>query len=303
MWNRFWPYEIGTKMENTTTEGSGDSVAVEQPNNEITYESTSHPVQDAGESQDSTTTDEGLESQEEKPESEGSEGTKKKAPGSVRKKIKIEHLTNEVSQLKAQLAQLQGQSAPKEQAGSDPDKEPSETDYENVLDYLKAHQKWTAKQELQSYTKEQKELSQQQAAEAAYQVKEQAYVERLMPLAQADPELVDRLEQYEQQGLITKHLESAVFDSPMGEKITEYLDKNPQDFLKFQGLTEAQTYKAIGLLEAKLSNPQGQEAAAVRKTSAAAPIKPIGKQASTANKKPEEMTQEEIEAWRYSNRG
>jgi hypothetical protein len=220
---------------------------------------------------------------------EATEKKSREARARERSRLEIESRDKIIAELRAQL-----NPALPTLPNANPDKEPQVTDYPDVLDYLKAHQKWEAQEAIKQFQENQKKEAETKASETEKAKKVDAYNERLKPVLEQIPDLPDRVTELAEQGLITPQLENAVLDSPMGELLTVYFLQNPQELVSMRGLNEAQTYRQVALVEAKLQGQISQPVAASKKTNAAAPINPIGKKSTTATKSPDEMSQEEF---------
>lgn len=305
-------------MNIQNTAGATAAGETQEPQNTVEFEQTGSEATDANgvkENEPANTAEESDNSSEseDKPQSEeGSEKASKKKSGSKRLRERNEALIAEVARLQALSEVNAAKESPEtKKAAGDENKRPSEADFDNVVDYIRADNAWLAADAVAKALKADKEATADAAkkaeTEAEFRKKADNYNSRMDPIMEANPEYLDTIGKIYQAGLVTPPLESAIVDSPVGEQITLHFIQNPQELKMFKTLSEAQTYKVIGLLEARFENAkssgsQGQQAA-VRTTKAAAPITPIGKKTtSTGSKAPEEMSQVEYEAWRYPDR-
>lgn len=300
-------------FENQSNESGGTPAA----DSGITYTSTSDPEHNTN-PEKVVPDNAGKEVQEnhastgEQPGEESSKSVPKKKPGGFQKKI--DRLNNTNAELLARIAALEGnkvekpidpkaEKKAKAPAEVDPNA-PKIEDYENAIDFLTAHNEYTAEKAVKNYEKSKTEAATKEAAEKIYSEKQDKFDEQLEPLLQVEPKFVERAAELYKAGMVTPQLEDAILDSPIGPQITLHLMNNPEELKIIKGMSREHTYRAIALLEASLGTPgvKQQPIAAVKQTNAAPPIKPIGKQASTAAKRPEDMDQEEYEAWRFGSR-
>lgn len=216
------------------------------------------------------------------PEEEGSEKVKKPT-GYVKK---LNQKDAEIAQLRAQLeARSAAEAKPAEG-----DKEPSENDYESVLDYIKAHAKWEAKQELNAFKTEQAQTAQKQIQEAEFTKLVETNDVREAEFIKTNPDYFDVIDPLIEQGLVSEELATAVMKFEASPAIAYHLAKNPSDFLMIQNLKGAQLDYALNIINNAVSTPQ---AAAARQTRAAAPISPVKPTASTG-KNIDEMDYEDF---------
>lgn len=260
----------------------GDAVDNTQTNND--YELYSDNV--AKEAAEASTESQSTEVEaEETPETETSEETKEdsskekvnKKPGGY--KAKADYFKSQAAREAAENAALKAELAKYKNPQPKATEESGEAQSEGFDDVGKWGEH-IAQKAVEQFKAQQEALAQQQKAAEAEQARIMDYTERLRPIVEQSPEVLQKIEEYEQAGYVTPHLEAAVLQSPVGEKITEHLAKYPGDMMQLAGLNEAQTYYAIGLLEAHVRSNPGQKAA-VRQTSAAAPISPVKTGATT----------------------
>lgn len=182
--------------------------------------------------------------------------------------------------------------------GKQPEKadgEPNIADYDDVMLYYRDLNKYDAQQLLKSDREKQAEFAKQQEVTQAQEAKTRAYVEKLQPILQEDPALLDRLESLETKGLISKNLQNAVEDSSSSDKITKYLSQLPDHIIgQLSALSEKEVYKAIGILEAQLEAPKENLKETPRASKATPPINPPRNIAKT-DRSINSYTQEEIE--------
>jgi hypothetical protein len=146
-------------------------------------------------------------------------------------------------------------------------------DFENVLDYLKAHQKWESAQAIKSFKETETKTAMEQKAAQEYQEKQAAFDERLEAIVDKVPDFYERAADLYRQGLVTPEMERAVLDSPVGEMVTLYYMAHPHEMQELVGKSEAQVYRAVALVEAKLVGVQ--QPVVGKQTRAAAPINPV----------------------------
>jgi hypothetical protein len=218
---------------------------------------------------------------------ESSEAPKKK--GGFQRKL--ERANAEIELLRTNLAKL----TPQEVKAPIDDTEPTEDKFENVLDYLKAHQKWEVAQGIKSFQDNQKQAVSEQAKQLEYQSKVSRVDEQLAEAPDAYPDYLGKVQEMIETGLVSAELEMAVLNCDESAKVSYYLATHPEDLFALQGLSEVAVNRAIAKLEAHL---EGQGVAAVRTTRAAAPITPVKPNASTATKNPDEMSMEDYNAYR-----
>lgn len=176
------------------------------------------------------------------------------------------------------------------------DKEPLIGEFTDVLDYLQKHNDWKIQQSLKAFQDGQKQQAQTQEQERVYHEKVSKYNEKLQTVLKEIPDFPDRIQALMDAGLVTKSVEDAVLDSDASDLVSLYLVANPQELQAMQGMNEKQIYKAIGVIEARVSKEtQSPDQQTGKKTSASAPINPIGKKAATSTKNPAES--DDINDW------
>lgn len=222
---------------------------------------------------------------------EGEEGESSEAPkkmGGFKRKLLAKEA--EIAELRKQLEQYQ-KPADKTQKTADFDKEPSVEDYDNVLDYVKATQKWEVAQAL----KEQNKAALEAKEAEVYQERVQDYTERLRSVVEQNPDVLAKIEELDASGLVTPVIERAVIESPVGEKLTLHFTQYPADLEVISQMPEKQMIRIIGQLEARLmmSEQPKTEQAAVRITKAPAPVNPVRAPSSTSTKSLDELPYEE----------
>lgn len=217
------------------------------------------------------------------------EEPKPKKPGGYQRQI--HRLSTENEQLRQQLAQFQpkgGQQdggADKNAAGKQAGGEPQIDDFENVLDYLKAHNKWANDEALKAHTSEQEKLRTEQAEAQVYEEKSADYESRVEAnILKSVPDFYERAQALYEQGMVTPAIEKAVLDSPVGEMVTLYLMAHQNELAALAEASEAQVYRAVALIEARLMT--GRQSAqsqgtGQRQTNASAPISPVKPSANT----------------------
>lgn len=282
-----------------TVDDGGQSAVVEQKTDDYVLASEQEAGAPAGGEQEQA-----RENAEKDPNTEQPDQKPKKMGGYQRR---IHHLSNENAVLRQQLMEFQqqqqaaGGKRPEQNAAvaKAQDGEPNVDDFENVLDYLKAHNQWSSEQALKAFKTEQETTAKQQQAQAEYQTKQDSFNERVEGLLDHVPDYFERAAALYQQGLITPSIESAILDSPVGEMVTLYFMANPNELAQLAQGTEAQAYRAVALIEAHLLQGQGQQqqqvqqGAVKRTTTAAAPITPVKPSANTQASIRDDMPYEE----------
>lgn len=277
----------------------------------ITYESTTNPEANTVKNTEATPKDEKVEQQPKEP-AEGSEdngedeAAPKKKTGGFKKKV--EKLTVENMQKDAEImrmrAELEKHTKPAatetKEAAAVNNGEPQEKDYENVIDFIKDHQKWAAGEAINGFKTEQERAAQDKIKierEAAHEV-------RLMDFVQTTPDYAEKVTAAVNTGLVTPQMEEAILSSSMSEKVSYHLANYPSDLVALNQIAgNPQALKvAINTIEQFITNNPGTKAVAVKQTNATAPISPIGKSASTAQKDFKDMSVDELEAWRYGRK-
>lgn len=252
-----------------TEQNNGGSPAVESKDDYVLASeqeaAEQEPAQDAGKPEQTDTQDD-----QPKP---------KKLGGYQRR---IQNQQSEIMQLRQQIEQLQAAQNSQAQKPADKpaaaqvkaDGEPDMNDFENVLDYLKAHQKWESAQAIKSFKDNETKAAQEQKAAQEFQEKQASFDERVETIIEKVPDFYERAADLYRQGLVTAEMERAVLDSPVGEMVTLYYMAHPHELQELVGKSEAQVYRAVALVEAKLVGVQ-QPASVGKPTRAAAPINPV----------------------------
>ena len=186
-----------------------------------------------------------------------------------------QRLAQELEQLRQAQNPQKAQTPEKQPAAAQvkADGEPDMNDFENVLDYLKAHQKWESAQAIKSFKETETKTAMEQKAAQEYQEKQAAFDERLEAIVDKVPDFYERAADLYRQGLVTPEMERAVLDSPVGEMVTLYYMAHPHEMQELVGKSEAQVYRAVALVEAKLVGVQ--QPVVGKQTRAAAPINPV----------------------------
>lgn len=281
-----------------TVEDGGQSAVVEHKTDDYVLAS----EQEAGGDAEAGDQEQARENAQKDTNTEQTDQKPKKMGGYQRR---IHHLSNENAILRQQLMEFQQQQQnsavkrPENNAAvaKAQDGEPDIDNFENVLDYLKAHNQWSSEQALKSFKTEQENTAKQQQAHAEYETKQSSFNERVEGILESVPDYFERAAALYQQGLITPPIESAILDSPVGEMVTLYFMANPNELASLAQATDAQAYRAIALIEAQLLQGQGRQQApqgAVKRTTAAtAPITPVKPSATTQASIRDDMPYEE----------
>lgn len=270
-----------------TVDDGGQTAVVEQKTDDYVLASEQEAGENAGGEQEQA-----RENAEKDPNTEQAEQKPKKMGGYQRR---IHNLSNENALLRQQLMEFQqqqqaaGGKRPEQNAAvaKAQDGEPDIDDFENVLDYLKAHNQWSSEQALKAFKTEQETTAKEQQAHAEYEAKQESFNERVDALIETVPDFYERASALYQQGLVTPAMESAILDSPVGEMVSLYFMANPHELEALAQATEAQVYRAVALIEAHLLQGQGrqqqqvQQGTVKRTTTAAAPITPVKPSANT----------------------
>jgi len=215
----------------------------------------------------------------EKTDTEESQPKPKKLGGYQRR---IQNLSAENMRMAQELEQLRAAQNPQKvqqpektpaAAQAKADGEPDMNDFENVLDYLKAHQKWESAEAIKAFKETETKTAQEQKAAVEFEEKQAAFDERVESIIDKVPDFYERARALYQQGLVTPAVESAVIDSPVGEMVTLYFMAHPHELEALHGKSEAQVYRAVALIEAKLVGVQ--QPVVGKQTRAAAPINPV----------------------------
>lgn len=283
-----------------TVDDGGQSAVVEQKTDDYVLASEQEAGAPAGGEQEQA-----RENAEKDPNTEQPDQKPKKMGGYQRR---IHNLSNENALLRQQLMEFQqqqqqaaGGKRPEQNAAvaKAQDGEPDIDDFENVLDYLKAHNQWSSEQALKAFKTEQETTAKEQQAHADYEAKQESFNERVDALIETVPDYYERASALYQQGLVTPAMESAILDSPVGEMVSLYFMANPHELEALVQATEAQVYRAVALVEAHLLQGQGQQqqqvqqGAVKRTTTAAAPITPVKPSANTQASIRDDMPYEE----------
>jgi len=261
---------------------SGAPVAVETnvelpaEDNGIVGESTTHPQEPEPEAKT-------------EPEKEpDSSEEKAKKPGGWKRK-----LDRQAAYIQELESKLNGANQPQQaKAGNEP---PKESDYDNVMDWITAQAEYVADKKLSDYQQKQmqeQEVQQLQKMIASHEEREAAYEQEV-------PDYEEKISVIRDSGLLTPDIQKAVLSSDMSEKIAYHLGNYPSDLLVMQNLKGQALKQAIATIEDFIEN---QPKTAVKQTRAAAPISPVTSKAGASTKAPTEMTQQEIEAWRYGRK-
>lgn len=194
------------------------------------------------------------------PSEKTNEDTSERVPKGVQKRI--DRLTREKYEAKAKADYLEQmirqQQQPQPQAVSQ-DGRPSKAQFASDEDFIEALTDWKLQQRERAVQAQ--ETQRQQMTMAQKQ-------EKLIAEAEAD-EGFD-LDHFSQNVRVTDVMAQAILESDMGAKLIVHLNANPDESTRIANLPPARQAAELGKLEAKLS------IAAVAKSKAPTPIKPVG---------------------------
>ena len=189
-------------MTTETVETGGQSAVVEQKTDDYVLASEQEAGGDAG----ADDQERARENAEKDPNTEQPDQKPKKMGGYQRQ---IQRLNQQNMELMQRLAayekpaqQAQNEAQNKPAVAKAQDGEPSIDDYENVLDYLKDHNKWSSEQALKAFKAEQETTAKQQEAQAEYETKQTSFNERVEGLLEKVPDYYERAAALYQQGFI-----------------------------------------------------------------------------------------------------
>lgn len=228
-------------------------------------------------------TDHPPEAEPAKEEGEGNSEAPKKKGGYQRK---LERANEEISRRDQEIAQLREQLNGK--SGSEPSeaKEPLESDFDNVIDFMKAHQEWIAdkkaSEKLDGYKKEQL-----QAAEQAQLVQKVQKTQQLTEAyAETVPDYYEKVDPLLESGLIGEDIVKVALDYDTAPQIAYHLANHQADLITVLSLKNNPS--ALKLAFDTLDQHIKGSSAAVRQTKAAAPITPPKGTVSIDNTLPED---------------
>lgn len=227
----------------------------------------------------------------------------RKKPGGYVKKLnqreaELAQLGAKHAEALAELERLRSGTPKKTEAPKPVNGEPTETDFDNYGDYIKAWTKWDNREAIKQFQTEQNTRHQEAQKAQAYDTKVQSHEQRVATLAETDPafdpEVYDqRLLDVMQKGLVSQQLEDAVLDSDISEKITLHLLDNPTELMALQGLPEIALNRAVAKIEARLENQNQSVKPAVKTTKSPPPISPIKSNSSGITKELDELPYED----------
>ena len=226
---------------------------------------------------------------EDKPPEDDSE--KVKRPG--RRERQIERERQENQRLRAELEAVKAQ---KETPQSKSDGEPKESDYDNVLDFLRAQSKWDADQAAETKLTAYQQKQAEAAEEAQFVQRLDALEEREEAFAQQVPDYHEKVDALVSTGVITKDVLKAIVNSDISEQVAYHLTQYPQDaYLMAQMGNNKQALKqAVRQIEDFIDqNPK----TVVKQSKAPAPISPVQSKSANSNPDPTKMSLREFEQW------
>lgn len=224
----------------------------------------------------------------EQKEIEPAERPRKKPTGYLKKlgraEVTIEHLTNSERALQARIAELEGKtSATPAKKQSDELLPPNPDDFENYYDLNRAEiehaQKMAVKlaKDTVSETLATRDLeAQDRQFKAEIDAKAGSFDERL---AKENPELLERINEAAEDGLITKPIALYIVNSQNSVEVAEYLTSNPDALEQLAKMNQNQLGMAFARIEG-LVEGAGKTASQNRTTKASAPITSIKKTGS-----------------------
>lgn len=269
---------------------SGDNISVESTTHPEVNTVKPEPVIEAKveQSPEKDTVDSVVDDQE------GSENAPKKKQGGFKRKI--ERLQDELAAKEAELANYRSLSQQKQDNASDG--APKIENFENVLDYVEAITEWKSDQKIKTFEQKQSEAAEAQQIEKSLS----AYEERAEKFKQETPDFEEKEIALANSGLVNDSIRKAIISSDMSEKVVYHLANNPGDLMIMQSLDNAGMKRAISMIEDYIEGSQSTKVTAARQTKAAAPITPVKAKATITNKDFADMSQQEIERWRYGDR-
>lgn len=213
-------------------------------------------------------------------------GVQRRIDRAVRQKYEAEARANELERRIRELEQVRH--APQHTG------EPDISQYHDINEYIAAKAAYMAKMELHStLAEQQKQAEASKAQESAMRVEEE-WVRRTTA---AKAEMPDFDEVIDSSDVVFK--DPVVLDviktSEIGPKIAYYLAINPEEADSIANMTGANAIRAIGRLEAKLS-----ETGTSSVTRTPPPITPVGQKAKVS-KQPNDMNFDEFVKWRQSH--
>jgi hypothetical protein len=198
----------------------------------------------------------------------------------VQKRIAKAEAVAERRALKVYAEKLESMQRPQQQAPQPQnDGKPTMGQYSNVEDYVEAVADWKLAQRDQITQQSAAEMSRNQITEKANKIYAEA--DKLG----FDRETFDTME-------LSVPVAQAIIDSDIAPQLVTFLAKNPEEAARIVKLSPARQAAEIGKLEAKLS------VAAVKASSAPAPIKPVGNRGGNTSGDPSRMSMEEYQAFR-----
>ena len=169
-------------------------------------------------------------------------------------------------------------------------KEPSETDFDNYSDYVKAQTAYAVKKARAEWDAE--------ASKRANDLVLKAKEEDLQAKIQRGFEKYDDFEAVALAPTvpITQTIKDILLDTDNPDDIAYYLGKNQAETIRISRMSPTAAARAIAKIEIELSKPKPTKNVI---PPVIAPIKPIGSQ-NKVTKDPATMTQKEYEQWRIS---
>jgi hypothetical protein len=242
-------------------------------------------------------------------------------------RLKREDLERRLADLEAPAAPAKTEPGPSalDTAKAGDDAEPVLDAFENYEDWVKAHQKWTAREESAPLRAEIEALKiklegrdRDEAAQKARQPLVDAWVEKVDKAKAAHSDYDEVTGRSDEEGLIaTPAMHQEIFESDQGAEIVYFLATHPEECRRIAELTAVpktptpdQVGKAIriaareiAMIEARLQPPTNKapETPKPKPSNAPAPIRTVGGKSAAGTKDPGEMSPAEYADWREAH--
>lgn len=211
-------------------------------------------------------------------------GVQRRIDRAVRQKYEAEARAREFEE---RLAAIEARQLPAQGA------EPTIDKFDNFDEYVAAKAAYIAKQQIESTltAREQRQLAEQQEREQARAVS--SWNKRV---AQATVEMPDFEEVLSTSDLpMTPAMRQTILESDVGPKLAYYLANHPDETADIAEMSGTGAIRALGRIEERLLANKP----AVKTTTTAAPISPVGTRVSV-KKDPGKMSDAEYDKWRKS---
>lgn len=238
--------------------------------------------------------DEGEPEADDSDEGEGKEAKTKKQAGGWQRRI--DKKTREAADARREAEYwktqaLKGAAAEKPQSQepakphqADAKDKPQPGTFETHVEYSEALARWTAKQELDAYKREQADLADKAKASSV----ERSFAERVKSFTEKNPDFHDVVADAREQNLfVSEAMHGAIMDSENGPALFYELAKNPAESVRIAQLTPSRQLMEMGKIESRITQaavPSKETKPEQKTTQAPKPPTPVGTGKATATR-------------------